>query len=184
MLAGYRQQMKQLILFLLGSALLSGCATGVTLLQSQSAARYTSFSSGQIPMVVHGNPFGGSKPDFSRAAASAAQKLLRNPSLEFSVQDDASSLSQVHAILAFNAPQSQSPWNLCGGKSVDAIVSDGGKLNLLVAICNADKAMGWAIAAASDATSVQSPSFQTLVSQAAEAAVQPSIRRHGQANSR
>ena len=57
--------MKKPFLFLLGSMLLSGCASGVTLLQSQSAARYTNYTSGQMPMVIHGNPFGGSKADFS-----------------------------------------------------------------------------------------------------------------------
>ena len=176
--------MKKLFLFPLGSVLLSGCATGVTLQQSQSAARYISYSSGQIPMVVHGNPFGGSKTDFSRAAASVAQSLLRHPPIEFTVHEDASSLPQLHAVLAFNAPRSQSPWNLCGGKNVDTTISSDGKVNLLVAICSADKSLGWAIATASDAASVQSPSFQTLVSQAVEAAVQPSFRRHGQANSR
>ena len=176
--------MKMSLLFLLGSVLLSGCATGMTLLKSQSAARFTSYSSGQIPMVVHGNPFGGSRTDFSRAAASVAQTLLRHPPIEFTVHDDASSLPQLYAVIAFNAPRSLSPWNLCSGKSVDTAISDDGKVSLLVAICNADKALGWAIATASDATSIQSPSFQTLVSQAVEAAVQPSIRRHGQANSR
>ena len=124
--------MKKLFLFLLGSVLLSGCATGVTLQQSQSAARYISYSSGQIPMVVHGNPFGGSKTDFSRAAASVAQSLLRHPPIEFTVHEDASSLPQLHAVLAFNAPRSQSPWNLCGGKNVDTTISSDGKVNLLV----------------------------------------------------
>ena len=177
--------MKKLFLFLLGSVLLSGCATGVTLQQSQSAARYISYSSGQIPMVVHATSVRRIQDGLQlRAAASVAQSLLRHPPTEFTVHEDASSLPQLHAVLAFNAPRSQSPWNLCSGKNVDTTISSDGKVNLLVAICSADKSLGWAIATASDAASVQSPSFQTLVSQAVEAAVQPSFRRHGQANSR
>ena len=100
------------------------------------------------------------------------------------MHDDASSLPQLYAVLAFNAPRSQSSWNLCDGKSVDTTISDDGKVSLLVAICSANKAIGWAVATASDAASVQSPSFQTLVSQAVEAAALTPIRRHGQANNR
>ncbi len=176
--------MRKPILLLLVSLLLSGCASGVTLLKSQSAARYTNYTSGQMPMVIHGNPFSGSKADFNQATASAAQTLLRHPPIEFTIHNNASSLPKLYAVLAFNAPRSKSSWNLCDGKNVDTTVSDKGKINLLVAICSETKAIGWAIATASDVASVQNPSFQRLVSQAVEAAVLPPIRRHGQAGNR
>ena len=178
--------MKKPSLLLLVSMLLSGCASGVTLLKSQSAARYMNYASGQMPMVIHGNPFGESKADFSQAAVSAAQALLRHPPIEFTVHNNTSSLPQLYAVLAFNAPRSQSSWNLCGRESVDTSISDDGQVKLLVAICRADKALGWAIATARDANSNQSPSFQALVSHAVEAAIQtqPSIRRHGDGGNR
>jgi hypothetical protein len=135
-------QIRKPILLLLASMLLFGCTSGVTLLKSQSAARYTNYTSGQIPRVIHGNPFGGSKAAFNQAAASAEQTLLRHPLIEFTVHNNAASLTKLYAVLAFNAPRSMSSWKLCDGKSVNTTISDKGKINLLVAICSETKAIG------------------------------------------
>ena len=174
--------MKKSVLVLFASVLLSACTTGVTLLQSKSAARYYSYHGGQMPMIVHGNPFGGPKADFDQAVANSAQARLRNPSIAFTVHDRSAALPEFYTVMAFNAPQSQSPWGLCAtdGRDFPTAVG-GGQVGLLAAVCRGNNALGWANATAYDVTAVQSPSFQTFVSQTADATfqVQPSIRRHG-----
>ena len=134
-----------------------------------------------MPIVIHGNPFGGPKADFDQAVAGAGQAWLRSPSIALNVHDGTDSLPEYYAVMAFNAPQSQSPWGLSAtdGDGIPT-AADGGQLTLLAAVCRGNDAIGWAIASAGEATGVQSPLFQTLVSLATAEMlqIQPSFRRH------
>ncbi len=179
--------MNRSLLVLVAITLLAACTSGVTLSRSQSASRYFNYHGGQLPIVIHGNPFGGSKADFDQAVASVAQARLRNPSIALNLHDGTGSLPEYYTVMAFNAPQSQSPWGLCrtdGGEIPGA--ADSGQIRLLSAVCRGNNAIGWAVASAGEATGVQSPLFQTLVSQAAAEIfqIQPSFRRHGDAGNR
>ena len=174
--------MKRLLLMLIASVLLAACTSGMTLVRSQSASRYVSYLGGQLPIVIHGNLFGGSKADFDQAVARAAQSQLRNPSIALVVHDGTGTLPEFHAVMAFNAPRSQSPWGLCNREGGTLPSTENiGQIELLAAVCRGDDAIGWAIASAKEVSGVQSPSFQALVSRTADATlqVQPSIRRHG-----
>ena len=104
--------MKSSLLVLLASMLLAACTSGVTLMRSQSAARYYSYHGNQLPIIVHGNPFGDPKADFDQVVANAAQARLRNPTIALTVNDGSTPLPEFYVVMAFNAPRSQSPWGL------------------------------------------------------------------------
>ena len=169
------------------SVMLASCASGVTLVRSQSAASYYSYHGNQLPIVVHGNPFSGAKADFDQIAADAAQARLRHPTIALTLHDGSTPLPEFYVVLAFNAPRSQSPSGLCdpdGGGIPTA--SNDGQLKLLAAVCRGSDAIGWAIASANEVDGVASPSLHTLISQTAAATlqVQPSFRRHGDGGNR
>lgn len=123
------------------TALVSGCGDGPATLAGtwRSPAAWSSLvyatSNGPLLVEVHGSPFGDPAPDFRTAIAAAMTNKVFGRPTAFTAEPQAAPQPRYRVVLAFNAPASTDPRDLCQGHVATA-ATPGDRITIHGAFCD------------------------------------------------
>jgi hypothetical protein len=153
------------------AALTSACEDGPATIPGgwRSAAVWSTMvhasAQGPLWLDVHGRPFGGDG-DFKDKVAAAMTNQLIGRQLAFTARRDQVDKPEFRVVLAFNAPATADPRDLCAGQIATAAQADD-KVTVLAAFCDKSgllsSVQGWV----AKVEGADDPRFRRLLGQVA-----------------